>query len=369
MDKHFSKFLTYFLLAFLLFFSASPLLAQDASIKDDSILSKEEQLWLKGRNNTIVVYPEKGFPPFSYQSAAGIPQGLSIDYIELVAEKIGAKIEYLPARTRSQILEDVKTGRGDVLASIANSPEKEEFLYFTDNYITVSTVIVVRKDFNEKKTMSVADLTGKKVAVGIGYAVSEFLRKNYPRIILDQVTDDEVALQQVVLGEVDAAVMDIASLSFYMSKQVLNSVKVVGNVGYEYKLSFAVPKDKQILQSILDKGLSQISQTERQIFNDKWIIVPGENGIQEAGALTSLKDFLSVHGLIVLLVASLIIIIFFLVRAQHTRTKIFHKAHDLSELKEDLEHLQEANEILSEELETIQEQEEKIKEKLSHLKK
>lgn len=367
MDKHFTKFLSYFSLAFLLFFLVINSFVPNVKA-DNSLLSAEENLWLQSRNNTIVVYPEKSFPPFSYQSTSGIPQGLSIDYIELIAEKIGAKISYLPARPLSQILEDIKQGKGDVATSLANTPDRENFLYFTDNYISVSTVIVVRKDFNEKKNLTLADLTGKKVAVGAGYAVAEFLRKNYPRIVLDQVTDDEVALQQVVLGEVDSAIMDIASLSFYMSKQVLNSVKIAGNVGYEYKLAFAVPKDKKILQGILDKGLMQISQTERQIFTDKWILVSGEKTKLNKDTFSFLDDLFSTHGLIILLIASLIIIIFFLIRAQHARTKFFHKAHDISDLKNDLEHLQQANELLSEELQNIQKQEEKIKEKLGHIK-
>ncbi len=368
MDKHFSKFSVYFLLAFLLFFSISPILVKNVRAEDNTLLTPEENLWLKNRNNTIVVYPEKGFPPFSYQSSAGTPQGLSIDYIELIAEKIGAKVSYLPARPLSQILEDVKLGKGDVLTSIARTPSREEFLYFTDEYLSVSTVIVVRKDFVDKKILTLADLSGQKVAVGSGYAVTEFLRKNYPRIVLDQVSDDEVSLQQVVLGEVDAAIMDIASLSFYMSKQVLNSVKIVGNAGYEYKLAFAVPKDKQILQSILDKGLMQISQTDRKIFSDKWIIVPGSEVEENNGFTKSVKDFMSTNGLITLLIASLIIIIFFLIRAQHIRSKFFHKAHDISDLKEDLQHLEQANELLSQELENIQLQEKSIKEKLGHIK-
>lgn len=335
------------------------------SAQNATLLSSEEVLWLKSRNNTIVVYPEKGFPPFSYQSTAGIPQGLSIDYIELIAEKIGTKIVYLPARPLSQVLEDVKLGKGDVVTSIARTPDREEFLYFTDEYLSVSTVIVVRKDFNEKKTMNVSDLIGKKVAVGNGYAVAEFLHKNYPRIILDQVTDDEVALQQVVLGEVDAAVMDIASLSFYMSKQVLNSVKVIGNAGYEYKLAFAIPKDKQILQSIIDKGLMQISQTERQIFSDKWIIVPGETA-KEDSFWSKVKNIFAGNYPFIFIISCLIVIIFFLARNKYHHGHYLKRKH-VDDLKEDLEKLEEANETLSEEMKMIQKEENKIRDKIEKL--
>ena len=54
------------------------------------LLTPKEALWLKERNNVIVVYPEQNSPPYSYQSPAGSIQGLSIDYLELIAEKVGA---------------------------------------------------------------------------------------------------------------------------------------------------------------------------------------------------------------------------------------------------------------------------------------
>jgi ABC-type amino acid transport substrate-binding protein len=169
----------------------------------NSILSPEETLWLKSRNDTIVVYPEKNSPPYSYQNSSGTPQGLSIDYIDLIAEKIGAKIQYLPARSRSQILDDVRQNKkGDVVTSLTDTKEREDILYFSDTYVTTPAVIVVRKDLDKGKTLALSDLTGKKVAIGDQYAVEEFVRINNPRIVIESVVDDESGLQQVVLGEI-----------------------------------------------------------------------------------------------------------------------------------------------------------------------
>ena len=66
-------------------------------------------------------------------------------------------------------------------------------------------------------------------------------KDNYQRIIIEPVSDDEVALQKLLLGEVDAAIMDLASLSYYTSRDVLSYVTIAGQTGFEYNLSFAVP--------------------------------------------------------------------------------------------------------------------------------
>jgi hypothetical protein len=208
---------------------------------------------------------------------------------------------------------------------------------------------------NEKKNLTVSDLTGKKVAVGDGYAVAEFLNKNYPRIVLERVTDDEVGLQQVVLAEVDAAVMDITSLSFYLSKQVLSSVKVVGDVGFDYKLAFAVPKDKQILQSILDKGLIQISKNDRQILNEKWVSILKDE--QKDSVYDILVHSFTRENVYIALIFSLIVVVILSFKRRSIHSRFFSKKKNVEALREEIEELGEMNEILSEELDKVKKEE------------
>lgn len=342
------------------------LLSPYKGIADSSVLNPQENLWLNERNSTIVVYPEKNFPPYSYQNSSGTPQGLSIDYIELIAEKIGAKIEYLPARSRSQILDDVKQNKkGDIITSLADTKEREDILYFTDTYVTTPAVIVVRKDLYKGQDLTLSDLTGKKVAIGKDFAVEEFVRTNNQRIVIESVVDDESGLQQVVLGEVDAAIMDITSLSYYLSKQVLSSVKVVGNTGFEYKLAFAVPKDKQILQSIIDKGLQQISTNDRQIIADKWVVVPSE----EKSTNSFLEYIYKNSTTIVLYILICFIIVILLVRKRKASLSLRHriKEGEISELQEEIEELEDTSRELMEELKTVKTLEQDIKNKIKNI--
>jgi len=336
------------------------------SAQNKDLLTPEETLWLNTRNNTIIVYPERNFAPFSYQSNSGTPLGLSIDYIEIIAEKVGAKIQYLPAKSLSQILEDIKLGKGDVVTSLIDSPEKQDFLYFTDSYIDISSVIVVRKDSSIKNGIALNDLNGQKVAVTSGRAVSSFVSKNYPRVIISPVTDDEIGLQQVVLGEVDAAIMDIASLSFYLSKQVLSSVKVVGSAGFDYKLSLGVSKDKQILQSILDKGLTQISKNERSVLSEKWIVTPEEykSDFWSLVGATLTNDIFQYNFFLFT-----IFILFIIFKNKNGYQRFLSKKKHIKDIKDEMSELEEMNESLSEELMHIKEAENKLKEKLDSIEK
>ncbi len=356
------RFLFTFVFLFLALGVFTPLLAQNKSL-----LSPEEVLWLESRNNTIVVYPEKNDPPFSYTSASGNIQGLSVDYMELVADKVGAKIQYLNPQARNQVLAEFAQGKGDVIPGLTQTNEKELTFLFTDSYVTVPTVIVVRKDF-EKKALTLNDFNGKRVSVVAGSALLEYIRENYPRVVIEDVTDDEVSLQQIVLGEVDAGVMDVASLSYYLSKQVLNSVKIVGSTGYEYKPAFAVSKDKAILQSILEKGFTQITTNERTILNEKWIVVPGEEKPVDT-FIARVEKVINIELLYVVFGLGVLLVIVFLLRFHRTGPSVitYAKTEGVNELKDEVEELEDANKKLALELKEIKEQDKKIAEKLESI--
>lgn len=329
------------------------------------LLSKEELLWLEKRNNTIVVYPERNYPPFSYQSPGGNIQGLSIDYLELIAEKLGIKVDYLAPQSKNQILRDMVLGKGDITTGSEIDTKQKDFI-FTESYVTVPTVIVVRKDYERRTDMNLTDFNGKRVSVVAGSALYDYVRENYPRVILEDVTDNEVSLQQIVLGEVEAGVMDVASLSYFLSKQVLSSVKIGGNTGYDYKLSFVLPKDKTELQSILEKGLSQVSIKEREIFNDKWIIVP-DTKIKDSTWQEKVEIYFGSFAtyLVFGILVGLILILIF--RQSRVRNRFFRKAHSVKELKEDIQELEEANQMLAEELKEIQEHEKDLTDKIKSI--
>ncbi|HSE56969.1 MAG TPA: transporter substrate-binding domain-containing protein [Candidatus Paceibacterota bacterium] len=318
------------------------------------ILTKEERLWLQNRNNTIVVYPEKNNPPFVYlPSPTAEPIGLSIEYLERIAEKVHARLSFLPAKSRAQVLAEVAEGKGDVVVRTDETVGSEaSALRYTQSYLSVPVVLAVRRDSRDSE-LTLADLAGKRIAVTSASGAAEFIRKNYPRVVVHQVTDDEIGLQQLVLGEVDAQAIDLASLSYFLSRQALSAVKVVGHTGFYYQLAFAVPEGKAILQSILDKGLTQVSDTERQLISEKWM---------QASARTLERTPRSWFGgdqtfVIVAAIlggALLISLVLLGIAKWHYRTSRFYKRFQRQdEAKEKLRELEAASAVIESELKEI----------------
>ena len=353
-----------FLYVFLAVFVISPI---STIYAQSSLLTKEENIWLSSRNNTISVLPEKNNPPFSFNDSSYITQGIFIDYIKLVAEKLDLKIDYITARTRSDVLKSLTSSEGDYVSSIEVDKAKELSLDFSDPYSTFPVVIAVRKDYSSHDGMTLDEFNNKSVAVIQGSAISSYIKSNYPRVIVEEVVDNELALQKVALDEVDATVMNVASLTHLLSKQSMRSIKVAGSITFDLKMAFAVPEGKAILSSILNKGLKQVTAREHQDIIDKWILLPNEKH-----TASSFFSGIAHHpGLTIVIVILVIIVSTVLIFIRRKMPHIHNHRKEIgtnmiSELEQEIIELEHTSEGLIEELNEVKALEQDIKDKLKN---
>lgn len=343
-----------------------------------AVLAPDQARWLSKHNDTLIVRPEKSYPPFSFVSSSPSirPKGLAVDYLELVARKIGAQPTYLEAKSRATILSELKAGKEGIILALSESENKDDSFYFSEPFISLPAVIVTRKDYvRSSKELTLADFNGKQLSMTDGYAVVDYVKNNYQKIIIEPTTDDEVALQKVLLGEVDGAVMDLASLSYYTSRDMLSYVTVAGQTGFEYELSFAVPKSMPDLQVILNAGLKEVTPSERAIIKDRWITFPTKT--EESKGIWGLFFTSAPVWLGVSILGAIIIIVLLFGIIVHTRrhhslhiasvSRIKEKEHKLGELTDQLKELENANSVLDENMQEIKSLEKTIQEKIEHL--
>ena len=311
-------------------------------------LSAEENAWLEDHQNTIFFYPEENDPPLSYISPAGKVQGLSIDYMTLIAEKLDIRVIFSDPLPKSEIVKKI----GDDYVGVMSGMDSEGVgeLSITEPYTSLSTVIVARKDIQGNDFFSLDELSGKTLAVVSGSALESYIAENYPSVYLKSFVDDEVCLQQVVLGEADAAAIDMASLSFYLFQQILSSVGVVGNVDFDYQPAFVVNEDNAVLKSILEKTMNQVTPKERSALSAKWINLPSQNYDGNFFNLTG-KDF-NLDGVYLVFSSALIFVILLIIQGPPAsrRSQLKDLIEEVKEMKEDVEHLEEDNQKIFEEL-------------------
>jgi len=232
-------------------------------------LSFEERNWLKSNDDTIVIAVQPDWPPVSFFEDNGTCTGIVVEYIRLLEKNLGCRFKLKKMESWAQIIDQAKTFKIDMIMDIASTPERSKYLLFTKPYIEIATIIITRKDFLYPLTLS--QMAGMEVAVTDEYQIIDYLEKNYPAIQLVKVENSTKAINRLSAGEFDSIITEVASASYIIEKEKITNLQIAGFTGHKYSLSIGSRKDKPILASILEKGLSMITQKEKEKIKRKWI--------------------------------------------------------------------------------------------------
>ncbi len=260
-------------LAFVLAGSIFPALAQGGATVPAALAARltEQERQFLAKTGTLRAQNEKDWAPFNFHEN-GAAKGFSIDYMKLLAKKIGVDVQFVNGPTWDEFLALTRKGELDVMLNIAKSPEREKFLEFAPSYVTMSRVLYTRKDF--PAVSSIKDMYGKRIAVPKGFFFQAVL-KAYPQITVVEVADTTTAIRAVSTGMADA-IFDLMPVVDYITRQLqITNLKVGGDLGIKESepvaLHLAVRKDIKILAGILEKGMKTITDEELRALQEKWL--------------------------------------------------------------------------------------------------
>ena len=147
----------------------------------------------------------------------------------------------------------------------------------------------MRKESPSAKSFK--DLHGKKLSYMKGWLYQTILEKEHPEI--DLVLNDRIEglIGQVLLGTVDAGLIDLQTLAFFAKKHHIRDLKVVFTAPKKIEVAFGVRKDWPLMAKMLNKAINSISATEKAKLEKKWLYADTE-------PIISLKAILSLLGLI-----------------------------------------------------------------------
>lgn len=151
----------------------------------------------------LVVATSPDFPPFEGLGEGGAVEGIEIDVLNIVCEKLGVTLD-IQEMDFDSVLFGIEAGKYDVGASgITVTPARQKNMLFTDAYCMAAQAIVVVEG---SAIASKADLAGKKVSVQTGTTAEDYcMEQGYS---VDSYAANNDAQTALVQGKVDAWVID-----------------------------------------------------------------------------------------------------------------------------------------------------------------
>ena len=233
-------------------------------------LNIEEHKWIKD-NKILKVHNEKGWKPFNFFEKE--PLGFSIDYMNLLAKKIGVQIEYITGPSWNEFLELIKNNKIDIMLNIVKTPERSQYLKFTKPYKESRDRIYSN---NKNKFNSLNELSGKVVAIEKGFSIEGHLKKFYPDIKLKYFKNIEHRLKAVSFGQADATIATPEVAELILKVHLINNVSGTSEIDFKQsslnnlKLRISTNKDNIILHKLLEKAINKVSYKEKSELENKW---------------------------------------------------------------------------------------------------
>ena len=227
----------------------------------------------------IAVFP---FKPLIYQDEKGNPNGFFYDIIEHIAETEGFETTYVFG-TWENSLEAIKTGKIDLITSLAYTKERDEFIDYTkEGTFSVWSQVYT---YHGTDINNIFDLNGKKVGIVksdfSGQAFIDMAKKleiNCNYVYFESFSN---IFENLDKKNIDAGVSSVTN-SYAMKKEFRFEVTPI--IFNPFTLYFGVPKGKnQELLRILDLRIKELKSDKNSYYYKRlnyWIGV-GESSENE----------------------------------------------------------------------------------------
>ncbi|WP_172967714.1 diguanylate cyclase [Hydrogenovibrio sp. JE_KL2] len=228
-----------------------------------------EELAYLAKKPVIKLANDIHWGPFQFIDQQMHYKGICADYFHLLSEKTGLTFSTVKHKDWSQVVQLAKEGKLDVYPCAVPTPERKKYMRFTKPYMSFPMVLLGRQSMSYVGKYD--QLNNQVVAVVKGGWSSEYLTEHFPKIRRLPVRTVKEGIQAVLDGRATAFSGNLGVINYINHQNGFTGVHVIGQSSDRFDIAIGVQKDNPVLFSILQKGLSAISEHERQEIYNKWI--------------------------------------------------------------------------------------------------
>lgn len=239
-----------------------------APIPQGHSLTDSDRRWLAGLGTIRVGYETDRYP-YSFMDKNGSLEGLAADYLSLVKNELGLRVELVPAPDLDDLQRRVAAKEVDMVVAAMPADYDPASMTFTQSYERFPEVIVAR--LGGAVIAGPEDLRGKKVAVREEAGLIDNLRMLLPRSELVPVPSNEDGLNLLEKGAVAAYIGTLPAIDVLIRDRYAATLRVVAPVGLDQDFTFGVSRDKARLATIINGVIARLKDNQRQVLRSRWL--------------------------------------------------------------------------------------------------
>jgi diguanylate cyclase (GGDEF)-like protein len=242
-------------------------------------------------------------PPVEFINAEGKFSGINHDILSLISSRTDLNFKTIAFDSWQLLYQAMLNNEIDMLASITPTEERRKQALFSQSYWQMPWVMV-HPQYAGRKT-KLEDYYGKVVAIVKGYYLIAKLRQEHPLITFKLVKNRNEALLALQQERVDGFITTMATATQLLKQESIITLmmSMMDDVSLDQS-HFAINKKSPALLNIIDKGLTTITEREKQNIYDNWFTLAIKTGLDKSVVLQVGAQI----GVIILLIFAVVII-------------------------------------------------------------
>lgn len=243
----------------------------------DVKLSDADSRVLRQKGRWVLAVSAPDYPPFDITTNGEVYEGLTADYAGLLEQLLNIEIEVQRYASRGDAVRAIKEGKADMLGTANRYEVADPQLRMSAAYADDQPVVLTRTDSSAPLD---PELVGQQLVMVYHYLPEQQVRAFYSKAKVELFPSTLGAVGAVAFGQADAYLGDAISANYLMSKNYLNNVQLADFSPMESGVfAFAMNRDNQQLQRIVNRSLAAIPTNERMNILRRW----GGSGTSIAG--------------------------------------------------------------------------------------
>ena len=261
----------------------------------DLELSPEEEDYLRFLG-PVSVCVDPDWEPFERIARDGQYVGIAADLIRLVGERAGVTFQITPTRDWDESVALSKAGECDILAFLNATPQREQWLVFTEPYFVDANVIVTRAEHDF--ITNLAAISNETLALPKGTSIEERVRRDYPNVRLVLVDSEAEAFRLLENRQADMTLRSLTMAAYTIKKEGWFNLKIAGEIpAYANAMRIGVTRDKPVLRDILNKAVATLTPQEVNEIINRHVSILVSSRVDYSLLFKALAGFLVLVGM------------------------------------------------------------------------
>ena len=233
------------------------------------VLTKEEREFIK-THPKIVLGTDKSWAPFVVITDNGTITGYDQEVLNLINQVTGSNFQ-LKASKWSEVQSEAKDKTIDGLSTSSIHKAREDYLNFSQPYITVQSMFFTSISPNKQDIKSRDDIDGKTVGIQKGNLLEKRILSEFKNIKIIEYDNYPDIVNAVATEKIDIMIGN-PSLFYIINKLELPYIRPVVPLQKRKVLLFSIRKDWPEAIAIINKALNYIGEEKLIQLRKKWFL-------------------------------------------------------------------------------------------------